>query len=149
LKQTVNAVVVDAFGRVLADFVALHTALPPEVDVVVPIPTAYEREVVRGGGIPGRLARVMANWLGLPWEEWLVQTGIHVDHRERDPVARGRSLQAAWRVALPTAFQGARLLLVDDVLTTGLTARVAAQLLRTAGARSVHLVTLFHTERSH
>lgn len=41
-----------------------------------------------------------------------------------------------------------RVLLVDDIVTTGTTLSVAAELLREAGARVVYAVALLHTERS-
>ena len=56
------------------------------------------------------------------------------------------NVAGAFRVAHPEAVEGRRILLVDDVLTTGATAAACAQALLDAGAQSVFAVALATVE---
>ena len=58
-------------------------------------------------------------------------------------------MAGAFRVVYPEAVEGRRILLVDDVLTTGATAAACAQALLDAGAQSVFAVALATVEFPH
>ena len=60
---------------------------------------------------------------------------------------RRRNIRGAFRVAAQGAIENRRLLLVDDVFTTGATVEEAARALRAAGAASVDVLTLARTPR--
>jgi ComF family protein len=55
---------------------------------------------------------------------------------------RKSNVRGAFRAAMPEWIDGRRLLLVDDVMTTGATVNECAKVLVQAGARSVHVVTV-------
>src|SRR5437764_632263 len=61
--------------------------------------------------------------------------------------ARGANVRAAFTATDPGTLRGRSVLLVDDVLTTGATARECAAVLRAAGARVVDVWTLARTPR--
>ena len=56
--------------------------------------------------------------------------------------ARRRNVQRAFVVSDPARIAGRRILLVDDVVTTGATAQACARALKRAGASSVHVLAL-------
>ncbi len=56
--------------------------------------------------------------------------------------ARRRNVQRAFRVPDPAKVAGRRVLLLDDVLTTGATAEACARALKRAGAHEVHVLAL-------
>jgi predicted amidophosphoribosyltransferase len=56
--------------------------------------------------------------------------------------ARRRNVLGAFRVPDPARVAGRRVLLLDDVLTTGATAEACARALKRAGAESVHVLAL-------
>jgi predicted amidophosphoribosyltransferase len=60
---------------------------------------------------------------------------------------RRRNIRGAFRVAAQGDIENRRLLLVDDVFTTGATVEEAARALRAAGAASVDVLTLARTPR--
>jgi ComF family protein len=64
----------------------------------------------------------------------------------RDRAARRRNIRGAFQVTDPAAVEGRRILLVDDVLTTGATAEECARALLAAGAWRVDLLTLSRVE---
>ena len=55
---------------------------------------------------------------------------------------RQRNVRGAFRVINPEAVRGKRVLLIDDVLTTGATVSEAARMLMAAGAKQVDVATL-------
>ena len=61
----------------------------------------------------------------------------HIAAGRLSPIRRFENVQGAFRVRRPGAVQGARVLLVDDVLTTGATCSEAAKMLKEAGAAMV------------
>jgi ComF family protein len=107
-------------------------------DVVVPVPLAAWRRLVRGFNQAERLAAAVAARLGLPCREALTRRGAaptpqaRLGGRERRERMRG-----SLSLRLPAAVRGRRVLVVDDVLTTGATLAAAAAALRSGGAAAV------------
>jgi len=106
-----------------------------QADFVVPIPMFWRRWLYRGTNSPEVLARCLARSLGIR-----VRRRILVRHRNTAPQAdlppsrRFQNVRGAFRVRRPDMVKGARVLLVDDVLTTGATCSEAAKMLKQAGA---------------
>ena len=122
-----------------------------DVDLVVPVPLHPWRRVRRGFNQAEQLARhlgppVVHALARLHWRP--PQAGLHADDRRRN--LRGavvlRPAITGWgRRALRNTLLGARVLLVDDVVTTGGTLSACAEVLRAAGAREVRAVTAART----
>ena len=126
-------------GQTLANYLrASH--LP--ADVISPVPLHRKRLRARGYNQAGLLAAELSRQTGLPLaEEWLV--------RRRDTAAQSRTLTAAERrrnvheaFACTRELDGERVLLIDDVWTTGATLDACASALRAAGADSVWGLTV-------
>ncbi|HZF79333.1 MAG TPA: ComF family protein [Rubrivivax sp.] len=127
---------------------AVSSAGSPLPDLVVPVPLSATRLAERGYNQAWELARRLAQRLRLPADATLLQRPIDTAHqaalgrRERrdnlrtafmaDPLRRG-------------ALLGRRVALVDDVMTTGATAREAAAVLLRAGAATVDVWVLART----
>lgn len=121
-------------------------------DLVVPVPLHWRRRLVRGFDQSEELAR----WALVHARE-LAATPPPLGHRvlarvratqpqtDLDADARAANLAAAFVVRRPDLVHGRRVLLIDDVTTTGATARACLQALADAGARSVHALALLRT----
>lgn len=116
---------------------------PGSVDRVVPVPLHPRRLAERGYNQSALLARPVARAVGAP-----LDTRSLVRHAHRGPqaalgrVERLRNVVGAFEVRRPRSVRGQRVLLVDDVTTTGATLEACALALLEAGARSVTAVTL-------
>lgn len=111
-------------------------------DVVVPVPMHWLRRLRRGVNGPEHIARVLAERLGTPWSDVLVRRRYTRPQTELGERQRQRNLRGALALRVPAPLAGARVLVVDDVLTTGATANAAARVLRRAGAEGVAVAVL-------
>ncbi|HEV2803255.1 MAG TPA: ComF family protein [Pyrinomonadaceae bacterium] len=111
---------------------------------IVPVPLHAERERERGFNQATVLARALAALTKLPLDEWsVVRTRHTVRHRAgMDARARRETVESAFRVERPRLVAGERVLLVDDVFTTGATVSACAQALKDAGALDVFVLTV-------
>lgn len=128
----------------LAGWLALvatqHPALA-DVDALVPVPLHPRRERQRGYNQAELLARELSRWLKRPVETgWLErvkdtpsQTGL--THAQREENVRGA-------FAARSKLDSRRILLVDDVCTTGATLNACARVLKAAGAETVQALTV-------
>lgn len=116
--------------------------LPAGIDLVAPVPLPWGRRLARGFNQAERFGRPLALRLGLEFAQPLVRRtrlGGPPPQSALGREARLANARVGLRLPRPETVAGRRVLLVDDVLTTGATARAAAALLRAAGAISVHV----------
>lgn len=117
-----------------------------KADVIVPIPMHRWRRLVRGATSAERLAEQLGRNWGVPVRRGMLS-------RRRNTLAQGgltpdgrrRNVAGAFRAGAGYVLRGLRVVLVDDVLTTGATVNEAARVLRRAGAKSVHAVVVART----
>jgi ComF family protein len=113
---------------------------PPPVDAVTWVPLAPRRRAERGFDQAHVLARALARRLDLPAVAVVRRTTATAPQARRTREQRLRAMEGAFS-RIPHVAAPARLLLVDDVLTTGATASACAAALVEAGASRIHLVT--------
>ena len=112
--------------------------------LVVPVPLHAERERERGFNQAALLARALSGRAGVRLDEWsLARVAGSVRHRAgMDARGRRETVEGAFEVARPRLVRGERVLVVDDVFTTGATASACAAALKAAGAREVFVLTV-------
>lgn len=110
---------------------------------IVPVPLHPKREQERGFNQAAVLAHALAARDRLPLDERsLIRTGHTSLHRAgMDARARRESVAEAFVVNRPRLIEGERILLIDDVFTTGATVTACANALITAGAEKVFVLT--------
>lgn len=115
------------------------------IDTVVAVPGHWLKNWWRAGSAAERLGRRVAGGLSKPYARgglratrW-PRSQTRLSRAERKRNVAGCFSADARKVA------GRRILLVDDVLTTGSTAHACAKALKSAGARSVHVLTAART----
>jgi ComF family protein len=122
---------------------------PPEM-LVVPVPLHQRKERQRGFNQARVLAAAALAELGHSHPEWQLTLASRtlIRHKETAPQSgltpreRRINLKQAFQVGEPDALTGRDVLLIDDIMTTGATARAAATVLLGAGAKSVRVATV-------
>lgn len=131
-------------GQYMADRL-IEDRLDTAVDVIVPVPL-YEKDLARRGY---NQAEVLASWvsrsLGKPLVLALDKVRSTKKQHELNARERAVNLRNAFRIAAPGLIRGRTVLLVDDVFTTGSTARTCARTLLEAGAGAVLCLTAAKT----
>jgi len=133
-------------AAIVAAEVVVERLEAPAADVITYIPPDPTRLLVRGHHPAERLARELASRWRLTDVPLLVRTGGRATTRQTG-LPRAERLRNARGAFIAVAEAPKRVLLVDDVYTTGATVSAAASALRKAGARRVDVVTFARTVR--
>lgn len=131
-----------AYAMVLAGEQYLRYWRP---EVLVPVPMHWKKRAARGYNQAELLAERISRLTGIPCERKLLRC-VHYtgDQKELGRRERLRNLRGCFEVCLPgkRAFVPLRILLIDDVYTTGSTLDEAARVLREAGAQHLFFLVL-------
>jgi ComF family protein len=118
-------------------------------DVVVPVPLHRQRERERGYNQAALLSKPLAKRLRLPHKAvLLMRTRARPDKQVLSLEERWESVRGAFATRPGSQVDNLRVLLVDDVLTTGATLDACARALRDAGAKSVVALTVARAIRN-
>lgn len=132
-------------GGLLGRLVALRTSgWGPAPDLVTAVPASPRRLDERGFDQAAVLAAEAARALGLAYRPTLARSRLSLSQKRLSRSARAANAEDAFRA---TGRVRGRALLVDDVLTTGATARACAAALLTAGAQEVRVAVVARTVR--
>jgi ComF family protein len=116
------------------------------VDAVVPVPMHWLRRAVRGTSAADGLARRVARLLAVPFQPLLVRQRATRMQNELPVHERRDNVSGAFRTR--RRVDGRRILLVDDVVTTGATLAACRRGLAAAGAVAVFAAVVAKADRS-
>jgi ComF family protein len=144
-------------GRMLAQAIVQLAGEAPAEMLVVPVPLHRSKYVERGFNQARALAVHALAALGKTHPEWRLTLASKTLMRLRatesqaglTPRQRRLNVRGAFTVSDPAAVTLKHVLVIDDIFTTGSTARAAAQALTRAGAASVWVATLARASRVH
>ena len=131
---------------VFANWMVEAVAFAQDADVVIPVPLHWTRLWARGYNQAGWLAQAIATRLGKPFAPLtLLRKRRTPSQNGLSSLGRARNVEGAFVVA--QNIRGKRILLVDDVYTTGATINACAKVLLRAGAFDVDGVALARVVR--
>ncbi len=112
------------------------------VDMIVPVPLHWRRYLHRGYNQAALLAEELSPALHVPMRQVLRRIRSTRQQAKQGLAQRQRNMRDAFACIHPKLCDGARILLVDDVLTTGATLGAATEVLLQAGAANVFVLTI-------
>ena len=112
-----------------------------QFDVIVPVPLHPARQRERGFNQASLLAELLSAHTSIPCKPLLKRIRYTTTQTALDRSERMENLHNAFRLRKNADVRGLRVLLIDDVLTTGSTLSECARVLKRAGAKSVHAAT--------
>jgi ComF family protein len=110
-------------------------------DLIVPVPLHPARERERGFNQATLLAELLSGQTGVPLRPVLERIRFTSTQTAHDRAERMENLRDAFRLRKKADVRQLRLLLIDDILTTGSTLSECARVLKEAGAVSVYAAT--------
>lgn len=117
-------------------------------DIIIPVPLHISRLQSRGFNQSVLLAEVFSSRLSIPMlPDGLIRTRPTEPQIDLSAEDRRHNVRGAFAVKNPDRTNGKRILLLDDVMTTGSTVNECAQVLKRTGATSVVVATIARTAR--
>jgi ComF family protein len=134
-------------ARPLAGYLERTLSVDERFDAIVPVPLYWRKRWDRGFNQADLLARHVAKRRGIPVWNALRRKRPTDTQAGLTSAGRRRNVQGAFAVNKNAPLAGKKILLIDDVMTTGATASACASALKRGGARSVSLLTLARVDR--
>ncbi len=134
-------------ARYLAHSMAAGQMAGERFDAVVSVPLHWRKRWRRGFNQSEILARSVSRLRAIPYMDALKRVRPAEVQAGLGKTARRRNVTGAFAVRRGADVQGKRVLLVDDVMTTGATATACGLALKRAGAQTVSLLTLARVDR--
>ncbi len=135
---------------VLNNIVTMHTRFeetPSDIDIIVPVPLFWLKKLHRGFNQSELLSLGIQRHLLKPISRNnLCRIKNTVSQTQLSRAQRRTNIHNAFFVKNPSLFKDKKILLVDDVLTTGVTASECSKKLKESGAESVHVFVLAKAE---
>jgi len=121
------------FGKDIHDL-----GLASEFDIIIPMPLHHLRQRKRGYNQSTKFAEGLAQSLNVPSEDNLVTRKINTSTQTRkNRNERWENVKHAFRVEQPDAIRNNRILLVDDIITTGASLEACGQVLINQGCKEL------------
>ena len=143
-KYNMKVSLADALGALMTQ--AMLEPVHIDVDVIIPVPLHPTRLRTRQYNqsllLADRVSR--ARHIPLSYDN-LIRTRETAPQTELSRAVRLKNLRRAFAVRRPEDIVGKRVLIIDDVFTTGTTVNECAKILRKAGAADVYVCTLART----
>ena len=119
-------------------------------DLLMPVPLHWTRLLARRFNQSALLAQAIRAAAGGPpiAADWLIRRRRTPSQGTLGPLARARNVRGAFALRRGRSVAGKRIVLIDDVLTTGATAEECARVLRRAGAAYVGVLVLARAVRA-
>ena len=118
-----------------------------DFDLIVPVPLHVKRKRERGYNQSELLARLLARQIAIPCSRALIRVRLTLPQVGLTDSQRLENVRKAFRCTKPQQISERRILLIDDVMTTGATATSASRTLLEGGARRISVLTVARAEK--
>lgn len=110
----------------------------PTYDIITYVPSVPRRKRDKGFNAPELVARELSRLSGLPVIQ-LLRRDVHIPQVGKGRVARWKNVAGSFSAENIAVLQKQRILLIDDVVTTGATITECAKTLKAAGSGAIYV----------
>ena len=129
LSVAVARLLAEKRGQLLREFNA---------DCLIPVPMYWGRRIWRGVNSPQFMAEELSRQIGIPaLEGALVRSRNTLPQKDLGHAERLRNVRGAFRLSGGYGLEGMRVMIVDDIMTTGATCNEVSKVLKKGGVDSV------------
>lgn len=129
-------------GKILAANI-LHFGFGKDFDLIIPVPLHSSRLRVRGYNQSAMIARGLSEVLMTPFDDsCMIRLAATKTQTKKSKVDRWENVNEVFQVSKAEIISGKRILLVDDVITTGSTLEACARKLLDAGAAELSIACI-------
>ncbi|TGE14260.1 ComF family protein [Hymenobacter elongatus] len=119
-----------------------------DFDLIIPVPLHRRKRAKRGFNQSDSFAEGLSSGLSVPWSATTLRRTEHTDSQtQKNRAQRWQNVATVFEVAEPEVIIGKRVLVVDDVLTTGATLEACVAVLLAAGCSQVSIATIACAEQ--
>ncbi|HTG57527.1 MAG TPA: phosphoribosyltransferase family protein, partial [Niabella sp.] len=128
-------------GKVLGQKIADARIMKP--DIIIPVPLHPSRKRKRGYNQSAKFAEGLSVKLNIPFSDTIVARLVKTDTQtKKNKLNRWQNVSEVFHVKDPLTVKGKRILLVDDVVTTGATIEACAHILKQNGCAEINIACI-------
>lgn len=121
----------------------IHAGMPCPFDMIVPVPLHATRQRQRGYNQAAKFAEGLSEALSIPWDESItMRSKATATQTRKSKSDRWENVRDVFIIKRGTAIENKRILLVDDVITTGATLEACGQHLLQCGCAELSIACL-------
>lgn len=129
LKYNANQLVGEQLGRMMGNILK-EVQLFSDCDAIVPVPLHPKKQKIRGYNQSDAIGRGMAAEMNIEMDETILQRNVFsATQTRKSRFERWENVDSIFIVPKPEMIEGKKVLLIDDVVTTGATLESCAQVL--------------------
>jgi ComF family protein len=133
------------FGRMYGD--ELLKTHSHEFDLILPIPLHKSKQRKRGYNQSDEFGKGLAEMLSIPCSDVVLKRVVATETQTRkSKLNRWENVGEVFKVTDTSSINGKRILLVDDVVTTGATLEACGQIIINAGSKSLSIACIASTQ---
>ncbi|TAH61250.1 MAG: ComF family protein [Gottschalkiaceae bacterium] len=130
-----------AFGELMLRTVLNENIMP--IDIIVPVPLHRRRKAERGYNQSELLAKYLSQNLDIPLDKQNIKRIKRTNIQNKlDRLERQKNLKDAFKVEDKGVFKNKRVLLVDDIFTTGATVNECSRVIKECGSNEIIVITI-------
>ncbi|MBN7814403.1 ComF family protein [Algoriphagus sp. YJ13C] len=118
------------------------TGFAEDWDLIIPVPLHPMKQRRRGYNQSEEFARGLSEAMNIPWKPLLIREKFTETQTKKSRIQRMSNVEDVFKLNTQETPNGLKILLVDDVITTGATLCACANVLLANGAKTVDLVTI-------
>ncbi len=112
-------------------------------DIIIPVPISKKRQKQRGYNQSELLAKEIANKIAIKYsKQCLVKTKNIIEQSKLNRQDRQKNIQGVYKLRNPYILQNKKIILLDDIYTTGSTVTECSKVLKKAQPKSIAVLTI-------